>query len=244
VADLEEIYTRQRLAQSLKLMVNELRSGLLLNDGAGRFAFRPLPALAQVSPSFGVVFCYADNDANPDLCLVQNFFSPQRLTGHMDGGLSLLLLGDGSGGFNPVWPDRSGLVIPDDAKGLATLDLNADGADDFIVGINSGRFRTFQRAAADRRRLRLRLRGPQGNPAAVGAKVSVTTSVDGQAVRHLAELHAGGSYLSQSSPWISLPVDDEPTAEVLVQWPDGTQQRTTVATGAMDVVDLNHSADR
>ena len=87
----------------------------------------------------------------------------------------MLLLGDGAGGFNPVWPNRSGLVIPDDAKGLASLDLNADGADDFVVGINSGRFRTFQAAAANGRRLRLRLRGPQGNPTAVGAKVSVTT---------------------------------------------------------------------
>jgi hypothetical protein len=244
VADLQEIYTPERLAQSLKLMVNELRSGLLLNDGAGRFEFRPLPALAQVSPSFGVVFCYADDDANPDLFLVQNFFGPHRLSGHMDGGLGLLLLGDGAGGFNPVWPDRSGFVIPEDAKGLATLDLNADGADDFIVGINGSRFRTFKRAAANGRRLRLRLHGPRGNPTAVGSKISITTRVDGQAVRHLAEVHAGGSYLSQSSPQISLPVGDESTAEVLVQWPDGTQQRTTVDTDAKDVVDLNHSAAR
>jgi hypothetical protein len=57
-------------------------------------------------------------------------------------------------------------------------------------------------------------------------------------------VHAGGSYLSQSSPQISLPVGDESTAEVLVQWPDGTQQRTTVDTDAKDVVDLNHSAAR
>ena len=244
VADLHEIYTSERLEQSLKLKVNELRSGLLLNDGAGRFEFRPLPALAQVSPSFGVVFCYADGDANPDLYLVQNFFSPQRLTGRMDGGLSVLLLGDGAGGFNPVWPNRSGLVIPDDAKGLASLDLNADGADDFVVGINSDRFRTFQAAAADGRRLRLRLRGPQGNPTAVGAKVSVTTSSTVGRSAILAEVYAGGSYLSQSSPRISLPVGDESTAEVLVKWPDGTQQRTTVAVDAMEVVDLNHSAGR
>jgi enediyne biosynthesis protein E4 len=217
---------------------------LLLNDGAGRFEFRPLPALAQVSPSFGAVFCYADGDANPDLYLVQNFYGPQRLTGRMDGGLSVLLLGDGAGGFNPVWPTRSGLVIPDDAKGLVTLDLNADGADDFVVSINNGRFRTFKAAATNGRRLRLRLRGPQGNPTGLGAKVSVTTSFDGRTVRHVAEVHAGGSYLSQSSPRISLPIGDDSNAVVLVKWPDGTQQRATLAVDAEGLIELNHPAER
>ena len=36
----------------------------------------------------------------------------------MDGGLSLLLKGQGDGTFRCVWPDRSGLVVPGDAKSL------------------------------------------------------------------------------------------------------------------------------
>ena len=240
-ADLQDIFGAERLEKSLKLELNELRSGLLLNDGAGRFEFRPLPALAQISPGFGVAFCYANDDAHADLCLVQNFFSPQRETGRMDGGLSALLLGDGAGGFKPVWPNRSGLVIPLDAKGLASLDLNADGADDFVVSVNGGRFRTFQAAASRGRRLQLRLHGPRGNPTAVGAKVAITTTARGQTVRHLAEVYAGGSYLSQSSSRISLPVGDATMAEVQVQWPDGTKERTEVAVDTQNIVELIHS---
>jgi hypothetical protein len=239
VADLKQIYSPQRLEQSLKLEVNELRSGLLLNDGAGRFEFRPLPALAQVSPGFGVAFCYADGDSNVDLYLVQNFFSPQRETGQMDGGLSVLLLGDGAGGFKPVWPSRSGLVVPNDAKGLARLDLNADGADDFVVSVNGGRFQTF-RAAAGTRHLQLRLQGPPGNPTAVGAKVTLVSSVRGRTVRHVAEVYAGGSYLSQSSPRISLPVSDGPATEVVVRWPDGSEERSTLGNDAAGIIELTH----
>jgi hypothetical protein len=239
VADLEDIYTPERLKESLKLEVNELRSGLLLNDGAGRFEFRPLPALAQVSPGFGVVFCYADDDSNVDLYLVQNFFSPQRETGRMDGGLSALLLGDGAGGFKPVWPSRSGLVVPDDVKGLARMDLNADDAMDFVVGVNGGQFRTF-RATAAARHLQLRLQGPRGNPTAVGAKVAVISTDRGRTVRHIAEVYAGGSYLSQSSPRNSLPVSDGPATEILVRWPDGTQQRTTLSKDTGGIVELIH----
>jgi enediyne biosynthesis protein E4 len=241
VADLHDIYTSERLERSLKLKVNELRSGLLLNDGAGHFEFRPLPALAQISPGFGVAFCFADGDSNADLYLVQNFFSPQRLTGRWDGGLSVLLLGDGAGGFKPAWPSRSGLVISKDAKGLAILDLNGDGVDDFIVGVNGDRFRTFQAAASPARPLQLRLRGPKGNPTAVGAKATVTTLVNGRPVRHTAEVYAGGSYLSQSAARISAPVGDRPTAEVLVNWPDGTTEQTTVSADTKDIVELSHS---
>jgi hypothetical protein len=241
VADLHDIYTSERLERSLKLKVNELRSGLLLNDGAGHFEFRPLPALAQVSPGFGVAFCFADGDSNADLYLVQNSFSPQRLTGRWDGGLSVLLLGDGAGDFKPVWPSHSGLVISKDAKGLAILDLNGDGVDDFVVGVNGDRFRTFQAAARHASQLQFRLRGPKGNPTAVGAKVTVTTLVEGRPVHHTAEVYAGGSYLSQSSARIAAPVGDRPIAEVLVDWPDGTTEQTTVSAVAKSIVEINHS---
>jgi hypothetical protein len=239
-ADLNEIYTPARLQRALKLEVNELRSGLLLNDGKGRFSFRPLPALAQISPGFGVAFCYADDDLNPDLYVVQNFLSPHRETGRMDGGLSVLLLGDGNGEFKPVWPNRSGLVIPDDAKGLATLDLNADGADDFVVSVNNGRFRMFQRAATGGRRLQFRLRGPKGNPTAIGAQVTVTTSVGGRLLKNVAEVYAGGSYLSQSSPRITLPVGDG-AVNVLVRWPDGSEQRTSLEPAGGKIVELDYA---
>ena len=105
---------------------NTLQSGLLINDGQGQFTFRPLPRIAQIAPGFGVALADVNADGNVDLCLAQNFFTPQLETGRMSGGVSLLLLGDGTGDFEPVWPNRSGIVVGGDAKSLSVVDLNGD----------------------------------------------------------------------------------------------------------------------
>jgi len=72
-----------------------VRVGVLVNDGSGNFSFRALPELAQISPAFGSAVGDFDADGNPDIYLVQNFFRAQLETRPMDGGLSVLLRGDG-----------------------------------------------------------------------------------------------------------------------------------------------------
>ena len=89
-----------------------------VNDGNGKFAFRPLPWMAQLAPCFGVSITDIDGDGHPDIVLAQNFFGPQVETGRFDGGLSVLLRGDGKGGFSEVWPKESGIVVTGDAKSL------------------------------------------------------------------------------------------------------------------------------
>src|SRR6185369_8744905 len=117
-AALQDIYSPGLLAAVQRFEVNTLESAALLNDGMGHFTFRALPRLAQVAPAFGVALTDVDGDGKLDLCLAQNFLGPQPETGRMDGGLSLLLRGNGDGSFTPVWPNESSLVVPGDAKGL------------------------------------------------------------------------------------------------------------------------------
>ena len=136
IADLAAVYPAQRLSQALRLEVKVLESGILMNDGTGRFTFSPLPRMAQVSPACGIAVTDANGDGNLDLYLVQNFFGPQLETGRMDGGISLLLTGDGAGNFDPVWPDESGLIVPGDATDLEVADFDGNGAPDFIIGVN------------------------------------------------------------------------------------------------------------
>jgi hypothetical protein len=69
------------------------------------------------------VLTEVDGDGHADAYIVQNFFGPQLETGQMDGRLSLLLRGRGDGIFTAVRPAQSGLVVPEDAKGLAVTDL-------------------------------------------------------------------------------------------------------------------------
>ncbi|MDC0313187.1 VCBS repeat-containing protein, partial [Verrucomicrobiales bacterium] len=114
-----------------------------LNDGSGRFQFQPLPRLAQAFPIYGIVIEDFTKDGVPDVFVIGNSNSPQRETGNMDGGLSLLLAGDGKGSFEPIWPKQSGLVVPGDAKGVVVTDLNGDQKKDLVVTVNSSGLRAF-----------------------------------------------------------------------------------------------------
>lgn len=137
-APIDDLFSMDALRRCHRREANTLESALLLNDGRGAFTFRPLPTLAQLAPVRDVAAVDVDGDGKLDLVLAQNDFSPHRETGRMDGGVSLVLQGDGQGGFEPLWPDRSGLVVPDEARRLALADLNADGRPDLVFLVPGG----------------------------------------------------------------------------------------------------------
>jgi hypothetical protein len=143
-ATLAEIFTQDRLEQSLRLEVNTLHSGLLLNDGQLRFRFEPLPALAQVAPCHGIAIGELNGDDHLDIVLAQNFYSSPPVTGRMDGGVSLLLVGTGDGTFEPIWPNRSGIVVPGEARKVSVVDLNGDDRLDLVFAVRNGLWKAFR----------------------------------------------------------------------------------------------------
>jgi hypothetical protein len=137
-SSLIDIYGENKLNSALQLSANTLDSALLINDGRGHFEFLPLPRLAQVAPCMDLALQDFNGDGHIDIFLLQNFFGPQRETGRMDGGLSLLLLGDGTANFQPIPPGESGVVLPVDARKVLSVDLNGDGSHDLLIGVNNG----------------------------------------------------------------------------------------------------------
>jgi hypothetical protein len=141
----------------------------------------------------------------------------------MDGGVSLLLAGNGDGTFTPVSPSDSGMVVPGDAKSTTVVDLNADGLPDVVVGVNDGELSAWQRRASNAASvdvLAIRLKGSPGNPTGIGARITVT---DESGRAQAGEICAGGGYLSQSAAvaWFGVGGGAKP-ARVEVRWPDGT----------------------
>ncbi len=226
-ASLEGVFTQQCLDKAHRFAATELRTGVLRNDGNARFTFEPLPRIAQIAPSFGAAILDANFDGHADIILAQNFFGPQLETGPMDGGLGQLLLGDGDGNFDPAPPERSGIVVPGDARGVTVCDLNGDNLPDVILALNQDSPQVFlanRRAIADDAGTILQARfvsGDASNLQAIGAKA---TFVHEDGTRQSCEVGLGSGYLSQSPAVISVPVNSANKIEsVEVRWPDGQQ---------------------
>ena len=228
VASLTDIYSQKTLSKSKQFVASELRSAILINDGKAHFTFQPLPRIAQIAPAFGVDFCDVDGDGNDDLYLVQNFHGPQPETGHMAGGVSQLLKGDGTGHFTPVRPDQSGLVVPGDATSLTRVDLDNDGWREFVIGINNEKLMVFHnKNQTGYRSISVQLVGKKGNLHGVGSRITVHLD-DGST--QTAEVRAGSGYLSQNPPDVIFGLGTKHPATIKVRWPDGTSTSHEVNT--------------
>jgi len=228
---LGQIFGEEKLAAARRFAATELRSGVFLSQPDGTYRFAALPRLAQIAPFQGVVAGDFDGDGHADIYAVQNSYAPIPYVGRFDGGLSLLLRGDGHGHFAPVPPAESGLIVPGDAKALALLDLDRDGWPDFVVSQNHNSSLAFRNSGVTgRHSLRIQLRGPAGNPTATGARIAVELT-DGTI--QTAEVYSGSGYYSQSTAacFFGYP-DATPPRKIRIRWPSGAGTEHDCPSGA------------
>jgi len=225
-ATLPEILGAEKLAAAQRFDATELRNGVLLSQSDGRYRWEPLPRMAQISPFQGIVAGDFDGDGRADIYAVQNSYAPSPITGRFDGGLSLLLRGDGRGGFTPVLPAESGLIVPGDAKALVVLDSDGDSSPDFMLSRNNDTTLLFRnRPHGGNQWLWIALTGPQGNPTAIGARVTVTHA-DG--TTQTVEVGCGSGWMSQSTAkvFVGRPAAN-PIQSIEIRWPGGAVSKHT-----------------
>lgn len=140
---LSDLYSESRLAKAQRFEANVLESSILLNDGKGKFVMRALPRMAQLGRSNCVLLRDFDGDGKTDCLLGQNSYAAQPEIGHLDSGLALLMKGNGDGTFEPVPPTVSGIQVTGAAMSLTSVDLNGDGREEIVFGVNRGRLRVF-----------------------------------------------------------------------------------------------------
>ena len=198
-----------------KAEVNELASMTFLNRG-DHFDAMPLPIEAQFSPAFAVVASDFDGDGHSDVFLSQNFFAVQPTTSRNDAGRGLLLKGDGHGGLRPVSGTDSGLRIYGEQRGAASADFDHDGRMDLVVGQNGGGTKLYRNVAGTRG-LRVRLKGPPGNPYGIGASVRIR---EGDRSGPWQEVLAGSGYRSQNGLTLLFPRTPR-GGTIQTRWPGG-----------------------
>lgn len=212
-----------------QVQATTLASMVFLNRGT---AFEPvtLPAEAQFAPAFAVNAADFDGDGAEDLFLSQNFFALFGYEARLDAGRGLLLRGKGDGTFEPLPGQESGVIIYGEQRGAAVCDYDRDGRVDLAVGQNGAAVRLF-RNATGKPGLRVRLKGPPGNPDGIGASVRLQFASRMGPAR---EIHAGSGYWSLDSVVPVLGMPEQPQ-KIVVRWPGGKTTTQDVPSGAKEI---------
>jgi len=208
---------------------NTLETMVFMNRG-DRFEAVMLPREAQLSPAFGVCVGDYDGDGREDVFLSQNFFPVNADDTRCDAGRGLWLQGDGKGGFRAVPGQESGVMIYGEQRGAALGDYDGDGRVDLVVTQNGAETKLYRNVGA-RPGLRVKLRGPTGNPQGVGAQLRIKHGAGEGPSR---EIHAGSGYWSQDSAVQVLAVPGTP-AQLEIRWPEGRRTVTRVPAEAREI---------
>ena len=227
-ASLTDIYG-DKLQRVSVVEANTLATMIFLNRG-DHFEARPLPVEAQLAPAFAVCVGDMDGDGNEDLFLSQNFFAVNPESSRCDAGRGLWLKGDGSGGLTPVPGQESGIKVYGEQRGAALCDYDGDGRIDLVVTQNGAETKLFHNVGA-KPGLRVKLKGPSGNPHGIGAQLRL---VCGQWQGPVREVHAGGGYWSQDSAVQVMSARGLPTY-LQIRWPGGKASTNSVPAGTREI---------
>lgn len=116
-----DIFTKEEMKDAVRLDAFELGTGILLNDGKGKFTFSRLPMEAQFSVMQAIVVNDFDHDGKVDILLGGNLYAAKPEVGRYDASHGVLLKGDGSGNFVSLSARNSGLVIDGEVRDFQLL---------------------------------------------------------------------------------------------------------------------------
>ncbi len=201
----------------------EVNNQLFRNDGDGTFTeITTGDPVTDGGCSYGSAFADADNDGDLDL-LVTNGFCNNHLEDR-------LYINDGQGGFTyfpaalPDIPERCSF-------GAAFGDIDRDGFLDLVIANcknNTGQPQQpnsyYHNDGNNNHWLTVRLEGTQSNRSAIGAKVRVKATINGNEVWQIREITAQSGYCGQNSLMAHFGLGDAAIVDsIWVQWPSGQE---------------------
>jgi hypothetical protein len=128
----------------------------------------------------------------------------------------LWLKGNGSGGFDAIDGQKSGVKVYGEQRGSALSDYDGDGRVDLVISQNGAQTKLYHNVGG-RPGLRVRLTGGAGNLEGIGAVMRLGF---GERWGPAREVHAGSGYWSQDSAVQVMATPQVPT-RIQINWPGG-----------------------
>ncbi|WP_290712375.1 VCBS repeat-containing protein [Flavihumibacter sp. CACIAM 22H1] len=133
----DEIIPAARRKNMQHLLVNNLSSGILWNEGKQPWKFDPLPLAAQVSSLQAALVVDWNKDGKKDIYLGGNFEAYRVQIGQSDASYGLLLQGAGNRLFEAISPMHTGVFLNGDVRQMKWLNKTA-GQALLLVAPNNG----------------------------------------------------------------------------------------------------------
>src|SRR5205823_946390 len=131
-----------------------------------------------------------NGDGFEDVFLSQNCFAVPAIEPRLDAGRGLLLLGSAGGKLTAMPGQLSGIEIYGEQRGSAVADFDEDGCADLLVTQNNGPTRLLKNSRG-KPGLRVKLKGPAGNPDGIGAILRLEFA---ERLGPAREVHGGSGY--------------------------------------------------
>ena len=178
------------------------------------------PAVTSGGNSFSCQWADVDNDADLDLFVTNAFFGgPWK---------NFLFLNNGDGSFTK---NLTEIPAIDEgwSYGCAFGDWDCDGDLDLGVATCLDADQTdylYENHSAENGNnwLEIKLIGTTSNRSAIGAKVRVTATINGQQVTQLREISAQSGYCGQNQLTAHFGLADADSVTMMVEWPSGLEQ--------------------
>lgn len=137
-AILTDIFSKEELEGSQKLMANHMETVVFLSQDDGTYKTAELPKQAQYAPVYAISVSDIDQDGNPDLLLLGNNDYFKLRLGKFDANYGTLLLGDGKGKFKYLDQKASGLDIKGNVRSALWI------GETLFLGIYGKPMKTFK----------------------------------------------------------------------------------------------------
>ncbi len=124
---IDEIFDKDELARANVLTVDQTETCAYLNDGKGHFTMQHFPAMAQLSPVYGIAVTDLNGDGIPDIFMGGNFFGLKPEVGRFDANYGTTLIADSNHHFRFISPTASGIFVKGEVRDVQMIrDKNGD----------------------------------------------------------------------------------------------------------------------